>query len=231
MSWLKIPPVFIQLTQNILTNWSCHIITPYGPTNSISILDGIPQDETISPLWWTIFYDPLLTKLSNQKNRPYNLANNLAFMDDLNLIAKNHYEIQNLLNITSQFLSINNITIHPKKTKLITINPNKTNVNNTIILNNFNSSLTHPHSQSSITPLPKNKSIRILGIYLSKHSILKPGREKLKIILQSLLNPSSPNTQLVLLPPIYITKCSFYVSNIISKPSSLPPINLQHSKE
>ena len=111
-------------------------------------------------------------------------------MDDLNLIAKNYHETQNLLNITSQFLSINNITIHPKKTKLITINPNKTNVNNTIILNNFNSSLTHPHSQSPITPLPKNESIRILGIYLSKHSILKPGREKIKdnitVVTQSL---------------------------------------------
>ena len=177
---LKIPSDFIQITQNILTNHSCQVIIPHRPTDSISILDGIPQGETISPLWWTIFYDPLLNKLSNQKNKPYNLTNNLTFMDNLNLISKNHKEIQKLLNITFQFFSINNISIHPKKTKLITINPNKNNTTNTITLNNYNSSLIQPHIQSTITSLPNNESIRILGIYLSKNSILKPGREKIK---------------------------------------------------
>ena len=180
MARLKIPPDFIQLTQNILTNRSCQIITPHGTTNPISILDGIPQGETISPLWWTIFYDPLLTKLSKQKNKPYNLTNNLAYMDDLNLISKNHQETQKLLDITSQFLSINNISINSKKTKLITINPIKTNTLNTITLNTYNTSIIQPSNQSIITPLPKNESIRILGIYLSKNSIIKPGRDKIK---------------------------------------------------
>jgi hypothetical protein len=50
MSRLKIPSDFIHLTQNILTNRSCQIITPYGPTNQIPILDNITQGETISPL-------------------------------------------------------------------------------------------------------------------------------------------------------------------------------------
>src|SRR5271163_2264292 len=50
MHCLKIPNEFITLTQNILTNRSCQIITPHRPTNQISILDGIPQGETISPL-------------------------------------------------------------------------------------------------------------------------------------------------------------------------------------
>ena len=118
MSRLKIPSDFIHLTQNILTNCSCQVITPYGPTNPIPILDGITQGETISLLWWTIFYDPLLTKLSNQKDKSDNLINNLAFMDDLNLIFKNHYNTQKLLDITFQFLSINNISIHPKKPNL-----------------------------------------------------------------------------------------------------------------
>ena len=89
MSRLKIPSDFIQIIQNILTNRTCQIITPHGTTNPIPILDGIPQEETISSIWWTIFYDPLLTKLSNQKNKPYNLTNNLAYMDDLNIISKN----------------------------------------------------------------------------------------------------------------------------------------------
>src|SRR5438552_18093132 len=160
-------------------------------------------------------------------------------MNDLNLIAKNHYETQNLLNITSQFLSINNITIHPKKTKLITINPNKTNVNNTIILNNFNSSLTHPHSQLSITSLSKNESIIILGIYLSKHSILKPGRKNIKdnitTIIQSLKSKYTTGPiasyiyNKVLLPRIeYHLQTIFLISNQLTTLQRIINSTLKH---
>jgi hypothetical protein len=132
MERLKIPIDFISITQEILTNRSCQIITPHGPTNPIPILDGIPQGETISPLWWIIFYDPLLTKLSKYKKKPLNLINNLAFMDDLNILSTNQTNTQNLLDITTQFLSLNNISIHPQKTELIIINPKNKNYQLTI---------------------------------------------------------------------------------------------------
>ena len=63
-------------------------------------------------------------------------------MDDLNLISKNYQETENLLDIIFQFLSINNISINSKKTKLIIINPNKTNPSNSITLNTYNTSIT-----------------------------------------------------------------------------------------
>jgi exonuclease III len=185
MKRLKIPLDFIEISQNILTNRTCQILTPHGPTNPISIQDGIPQGETISPLWWIIFYDPLLTKLSNQKNKPHNLTNNLAYMDDLNILSTNQQNTQHLLDITSEFLSINNISIHPKKTKLIILNPPKhsplnSNISPNLILNSFHPSSLTSLSQSQILPINKKDSIRILGIHLSQNSILKPGREKIK---------------------------------------------------
>ena len=87
-------------------------------------------------------------------------------MDDLNLLSPNKNTLQNLLNTTSQFLSINNITINPQKTKLISINSKEKN--KTIFLKN-----------TSIIPIPKNEPIRILGIYLSESSILLPNKNKI----------------------------------------------------
>jgi hypothetical protein len=150
---------------------------PHGPTNPIPILDGIPQGETMFSLWWIIFYDPLLTKLSKYKKKPLNLINNLAFMDDLNILSTNQTNTQNLLDITTQFLSLNNISIHPQKTELIIINPK--NKNYQLTINN-----TQP-TNTLIPPLiiklnPKNQPTRILGIYLSEQSIILPGRIKIK---------------------------------------------------
>src|SRR5271154_5883629 len=101
MSRLKIPQNFINIIQDLLTNRTCKIITSQGLTNSIPIIKGIPQGETISPLLWTIFYDPLLTKLNQNKKKVHNLFNNLAFMDNLNLLSHNKDTLQNLLNTTS----------------------------------------------------------------------------------------------------------------------------------
>ena len=64
MKRLKIPNTFIKLILNILINREYKIITTYGLTDNIPIIKGIPQGETISSLLWTIFYDPLLTKLN-----------------------------------------------------------------------------------------------------------------------------------------------------------------------
>jgi hypothetical protein len=122
MSRIKIPKDFLDLTENILTDRSCQIITPYGLTDHIPISQGIPQGETISPLWWVIFYDPLLTKLHQSHDKPYNLINNLAFMDDINLLSPNKNTLQSLLNTTTQFLSFNNISVNSQKIKLIIIN-------------------------------------------------------------------------------------------------------------
>ena len=143
MKRLKIPNTFIKIITDILTNKKCKIITTHSLTNNIPINKDIPQGETIFPLLWMIFYDPLLTKLNQTPKKVNNLINNLAFMNDLNLLSANKNTLQNLLNTTSQFLSINNISINPQKIKLISINSKEND--KTIYLENI-----------PITPIPKN---------------------------------------------------------------------------
>src|SRR5271170_4294232 len=211
MSRLKIPKNFINIIQNLLTYRTCKIITSHGNTNPIPIIKGISQGETISPLLWTIFYDPLLTKLNQTSKKTLNLINNLAFMDDLNLLSQDKYTLQKLLNITFQFLTLNNILINPQKTKLITINSKQTN--KTILLNN-----------TSIFPNHKNDPIKILGIFLSELSIILPNRNKIENDIISISNSfkykliigyiASYIYNKVLLPRIeYRLQISFLTSN------------------
>ena len=118
MKRIKLPSKFINITNNILLNRSCQVINEHGLTNKIKINDGIDQGETPSPLWWIIFYDPLISSLSKQ-NKNHSFINTLAYMDDLNLLAKNKTELQTLTNISEEFFLINDIAANPLKTKLI----------------------------------------------------------------------------------------------------------------
>jgi hypothetical protein len=64
MQRLKIPDAFISLTLELFTNRSNTVITSFGPTANYKMHVGIDQGETISPLLWVIYIDPLLTKLN-----------------------------------------------------------------------------------------------------------------------------------------------------------------------
>src|SRR5215210_9183163 len=94
MQRIKIPQSFINLSKNILININCQIITNNGFTNQILIPDGIDQGETLSPLWWIIFYDPLITTLEKSKPLFNQFTNTLAYMDNLNLIAPTKNNLQ-----------------------------------------------------------------------------------------------------------------------------------------
>lgn len=50
---------------SLFTNRKNQIFTPYGLTLPYNVLIGIDQEEVISPLLWTIYFDPLLTELSD----------------------------------------------------------------------------------------------------------------------------------------------------------------------
>ncbi|CAG8618585.1 3866_t:CDS:2, partial [Dentiscutata heterogama] len=164
MHRLHIPETFITLSGNILTNRTCQIITDHGLTKQITIPDGIDQGETLSPLWWIIFYDPLITALTQQ---PSQLKHNtIAYMDDLNLLATSKTELQNNLNIATEFFLLNDIKANPTKTKLIVMNSKTTNKQ------------IH-QGTTAINPTHKKEPIRILGIWLSEHSILTPNRNKI----------------------------------------------------
>ena len=212
MERLKLPNKFIEISLNILQTRETKIINEHGPSRKIQIKDGIDQGDSISPLWWIIFYDPLISKL--EKTTPNkNLKNALAYMDDLNLLANSKPTLQKLTNITTDFFELNDIKANHKKTKLITTNKKEKTItlNNTLII-----------AQHPTTP------IRILGIWLSEKSILKPNRIKITEeithitkILKRKYTTGAMATYLynkVLLPRIeFKLQTTFFTSNMFKK--------------
>src|SRR5439155_24183309 len=86
---------------------------------------------------WRIYYDPLISRVSNQY-RGYSLNSSyitqqkaekinssfsvLAFMDDTMWIANSKQEMSNILLIASSFFTLTNIKVNPTKSVLATIN-------------------------------------------------------------------------------------------------------------
>src|SRR5256885_8040757 len=43
--------------------------TRFGNTNGYQVLDGLDQEETNVPIYWRIFYDPLLAEIKRQRRK------------------------------------------------------------------------------------------------------------------------------------------------------------------
>ena len=58
MKRIKIPNKFTQIILNLFDNRNNTVITPFGPTDSYQVQDGIDQGDTISPLCGEFFMTP-----------------------------------------------------------------------------------------------------------------------------------------------------------------------------
>ena len=59
------PSPLVNIIINLLTNRSNCVITNFGLIQSYKVQDRIDQEETITPLLWHIYYDPLISKIFN----------------------------------------------------------------------------------------------------------------------------------------------------------------------
>src|SRR3954464_9451637 len=116
---------------------------PYGPSNTTIAKDGIDQGDSLSPLLWRIFYDPLIAAITESNLHGYSLSckwptnvtdphtwenheikvSTSVFMDDTAWIDSSQERIQTILNIAANFFDIMDIKVNLKKCKLIVINP------------------------------------------------------------------------------------------------------------
>ena len=143
---------------SILTERRLNIQTPYGPAEAFNPKNGVPQGDTISPILFRIFYDPLLTKLKDlyigypiEKSPTVNISN-IAFADDLTLIASTAHELQILLNAVNSFLNLSDMRMGPSKT-IIVHNTKQQNLNFKI-------------GNTKITDIRDSKTLfRFLGVF------------------------------------------------------------------
>jgi hypothetical protein len=68
---IGIPASGINLITELHTSRLAKVITGYGLTSPIQIKSGIEQGETYSPLLWKIYYDPILTYISQKYNNHF----------------------------------------------------------------------------------------------------------------------------------------------------------------
>ena len=132
--------------------------------------NDIDQGETITPLFWRIYYDPLINKialdfsgytLATQWNtsllrpKPQQLQTSvsvLAYMDDTLWIAKSKEELQSIIATATSFYHMADIQINPTKSILTS------NISSTTPIHFFNSSL---------TSTPSNQPFKFLGCWFT----------------------------------------------------------------
>jgi hypothetical protein len=138
---LALPTSIIQTIINIFTDRYNQVITNLGLTPSYPVQNGIDQGETITPLLWRIYYDPLISYIHSRysgytmqtswitslKNRSSNKlqarCSVLAYMDDTLWIASSQNELSQILSTAQSFYNMANIQVNPAKSILCTNNP------------------------------------------------------------------------------------------------------------
>jgi hypothetical protein len=174
---IKIPPKTASLLLTLFQERKFRVIINDGFTDSIIAGDGIDQGETISPLLWRIFYDPLLCKIQDNKNLGYtmqctwqsNMASQessklelrsaaIAYMDDTTWVSYSKQNLQMILEDAREFYLANDSQINSSKSILLNIN--------STIEKDLNNNVQAGLNRDIIQRMSSKESTRFLGIWL-----------------------------------------------------------------
>jgi hypothetical protein len=163
------PSKLINILINLLTDRQNRVITNFGLTNFYSVKNRIDQGETITPLFWQIYYDPLIHKVASQ-HKGYTLSTTwptslsplktqnlntstsvLAYMDDTLWISQSKLELEKTLQTATSFYQMANIQINSSKSIFIS-NQSKT---------------TTQFFNSTLTSIPANQPFKFLGCWFT----------------------------------------------------------------
>ena len=174
---IKIPNKISNLILEPFKDRRFRVITSLGLTQPNTAGDGIDQGETISPLLWRIFYDPLLCKIqennehgyhlscewnsdfSNHDKKPLRLSTRqatIAYMDDTTWIAKSKKDMDHILDEARVFYKANDSQVNGEKSVLITINNPNHNPAKVVV----------GPKKETVTELDRNLHARFLGVWI-----------------------------------------------------------------
>ena len=185
------------------------VITSLGPTLPYSVEDGVDQGETISPLLWKIYYDPLISRIHTEHQgfigeipsiRPKEIHTSvMAYMDDSLWIAPDKTFLTNILHTASSFYNFANIKVNPTKSILAT---NSKDLDNSITFEN-----------EQLTAIANGTPFKYLGAWFSTNKKQIPVQKE--IIAEATIN-------LKKLQFAYITeKQAIYIINSVIFPCLL----------
>jgi hypothetical protein len=172
---IKIPEKAINILLLLFQERQFKIITNNGLTDSITAGDGIDQGETISPLLWRIFYDPLLCKVQDNKELGYTMqctwqpnmnsqenkeltlrSATIAYMDDTTWISNSKQNLQKILDEAREFYQANDSQINSSKSVLLCINSTEKQDKDNYVLAGLNKNI--------VQSMKANEYTRFLGI-------------------------------------------------------------------
>ncbi|CAG8781383.1 20896_t:CDS:1, partial [Rhizophagus irregularis] len=156
------------------------IIGYNGVTPQFTSQIGIDQEEVISPLLWTIYYDPLLTEIDSlrlgykiehswktniqvpHKKSLSAIVSSQTYMDDVTWLTGSKYTLEKILDIADEFNKMNNIQTNYENFAMTT-NEEIQTIDGEIDIN-FGSEI------RKIKLIKAGESVRILG-FRPKHEI------------------------------------------------------------
>src|SRR5277367_3315848 len=188
MEHIRIPPRCRDFILSLFTNRFNRVITHAELTDPYEVLIGIDQGEVISPLFWTIYYDPLLCEINSIPDIGYSLSHTwrpdlslpssctsssrvstLAYMDDTTYIGSSKVHIDIMLNISNEFNAFNNVLTNDLKSVLLSscacISPaSSASANSTSAMP---ITFTVNDSNFELTPKLTFESTRFLGVWIN----------------------------------------------------------------
>src|SRR6266516_2297876 len=228
MNRLQIPSSFTNLIIDLFTNRYNSVITAYGSSPYYKTEIGIDQGETLSPLLWVIYIDPLLTRLNKIATHPYTISKDsatpdvststLTFMDDTTLISSSIEGLTHMLSTAQEFYSFNNTKINFDKAVLI-CNRDPHNCSSPLPLVPTSYRFLAHNIDFHSTPIAPDVSFRFLGVWftlsLNKKFVKKQCKTEYQLFANKLSRKRLTTDQLkylhnaVLLPKVlYRLKCT-----------------------
>ena len=161
---LNLPAGFIELLKNTICDRSTKILTPFGPSPGFKPLSGIDQGDSLAPMLWNIFFDPILTTLQRFSNGPTVIDFNapyFAFADDVVLLADNIVSLQESLQIFANCLEAVDIDLNTDKCSLYAVDHSRNSQND---IGHPTSSFVYNQRWITVTAHQNNPSVlRYLG--------------------------------------------------------------------
>jgi len=113
----------ITFVQKIYTGAKAKVRTPEGESDFFQIKRGILQGETLSPFLFTLFMEDIVKKMEESSTVPLAIGNAnvhiLLFADDISLLARNSFDLNDKIRILKKFFEENNLKINLKKTNVL----------------------------------------------------------------------------------------------------------------